>query len=259
MSVFHVPTEENMHVKTLIYGAPGTGKTVFAGSFPKPCIIDCENGWKSIMAVHGYTPSVVSVKNKEDLVNAYKELESGEHDFQTVIIDSLTDLNQYITNDVLARNPTRRRDSKDVPAMLDYNEAGRIMEKMIYLFRDLPMHVVFIAGERSFGGTDGQELRVLPNVAPSLAEKIPHLVDVTLYSAVVTGEDGEREYVGQTIPAKGRAAKDRSNSLPVPSVKLSWNAIAEAYGIGSVVDERIEELEEALAVEQEAEIETVEV
>lgn len=230
MTVFSVPTEDTTYIKALFYGQSGTGKTVAAGSFPDPCIIDCENGWKSIKAVHGYTPPVVPVKGKAGLVEAYNELASGNHGFKTVIIDSLTDLNQYIVNDVIERNPTRRRDSKDIPAQLDWTESGRIMEKMVYLFRDLPMHVVFIAGERTFGG-DGQDIRILPNVSPSLAEKLPHLVDVTLYTSVVTGEDGAREYVGQTIPAKGRFAKDRSNSLPTPFVSLGWKHLAEAYGI----------------------------
>jgi hypothetical protein len=227
--VFTVPTDDTTYVKTLVYGASGTGKTVFAGSFPNPCIVDCENGWKSIKAVHGYTPAIVPVKSKADIVAAYTELAKGEHGFHTVVVDSLTDLQQYIVNDVMDRNPTRRRDSKDVPAQMDWMEAGRIMEKMIYLLRDLPMHVVFIAGERTFG--EGADTRTLPNVSPTLAEKLPHLVDVTLYSSVVTGEDGQREYVGQTIPAKGRAAKDRSNALPTPFVTLSWSALADAYGI----------------------------
>lgn len=230
MSVFHVPNDETTYVKVLLYGQSGTGKTVAAGSFPDPCIIDCENGWKSIKAVHGFAPPIVPVKSKDDLVKAYEELAKGDHGFKTVIIDSLTDLNQYIVNDVIDRNATRRRDSKDVPSQMDWMEAGRIMEKMVYLFRDLPMHVVFIAAERTFGG-DGSEIRILPNVSPSLAEKLPHLVDATLYTSVVTGEDGAREYVGQTIPAKGRFAKDRSNALPTPFVKLGWDQIAKAYGI----------------------------
>lgn len=231
MSLFIVPTAESTFINTLIYGASGTGKTVFAGSFPKPCIVDCEKGWQSIKAVHGFTPAVVPVKSKAELVAAYSELASGEHDFETVIIDSLTDLNQFIVNDVMDRNPTRRRDSKDVPAQMDWMESGRVMEKMVYLFRDLPMHVVFIAGERTFG--EGADSRTLPNVSPSLAEKLPHLVDVTLYSSVVTGEDGVREYVGQTIPAKGRSAKDRSNALPTPYVALDWQALSDAYGLAN--------------------------
>lgn len=230
MSVFKAPEAEETYVKALIYGQSGTGKTVFAGSFPKPCIIDCENGWKSIKAVHGYTPPVVPVKTKNDLVVAYNELVKGEHGFQTVIIDSLTDLNQYIVNDVLKRNPTRRRDSPDVPAMLDWSESGRIMERMIYLFRDLPMHVVFIAAERDFSKNDS-DTRILPSVSPGLAEKLPHLVDVTLYASCIEDSDGVRRYVGQTIPAKGRAAKDRSNALNTPFIDLHWDHIAEAYGL----------------------------
>jgi hypothetical protein len=233
VSIFKTPTDESTYIKTLIYGKSGTGKTVFAGSFPDPCIIDCENGWKSIKAVRGYAPPVASVKSKDDLVNAYNELAKGNHAFKTVIIDSLTDLNQYVLNDVLRRNPTRRRDSVDVPVMMDYNESGRLLSKMFYLFRDLPMHVVFIAGERAFGGSDGEELHVLPNIPPALAENVGHLVDVTLYSYCVDADDGSRHYVGRTVPTNGRIAKDRSDALPKPFMKLEWDLLATAFGISS--------------------------
>lgn len=242
---FSQPSIADLHISTLIYGPSGHGKTVFAGSFPKPCIIDAEEGWKSIYAVHGYIPEVSPAKTKDDVLSAYEFLKSGDHEFQTVIVDSLTDLSKFLVQDVVARNPTRRRDSPDIPAQMDWMEAGRVLERILYLYRSLPMHVVFIAGEREFG--NGQDAAVLPDVPPSLARRIAHLVDVTLYAGVTTNEAGEPEYVGQTVPARGRIAKDRSNALPKPFVPLAYDQIATAFRIGT--DDPVKPIEQ---VEQEA-------
>ncbi len=261
---FSQPSIADLHISTLIYGPSGHGKTVFAGSFPKPCIIDAEEGWKSIYAVHGYIPEVSPAKTKDDVLSAYEFLKTGDHDFETVIVDSLTDLSKFLVQDVVTRNPTRRRDSPDIPAPMDWMESGRILERILYLFRSLPMHVVFIAGEREFG--NGQDAAVLPDVPPSLARRIAHLVDVTLYAGVTTNEAGDPEYVGQTVPARGRIAKDRSNGLPKPFMPLAYQVIADAFRIGQPdavkpieVVEKEHDADPAVALDETAAVETLEV
>ena len=70
--------------KIIVYGVPAIGKTTFAGTFPKPILLRTEDG-ACALDIPTF-PKLV--KSLGDLENALKALQ-GEHDYQTLIIDSL--------------------------------------------------------------------------------------------------------------------------------------------------------------------------
>lgn len=67
-----------------IYGVPGVGKSTFAASAPKPVFILTEDGLGSIDADHFPLAS-----SYDDVMNSLMALASEEHDFHTVVVDSL--------------------------------------------------------------------------------------------------------------------------------------------------------------------------
>ena len=84
-------------VKAVIYGVPGVGKTSFAATFPSPILIRVEDG-ANALDIPTF-PTVI--KNVQMLDRAFKALQ-GEHNFQTVIIDSL-DWLEPLVQDYLCR------------------------------------------------------------------------------------------------------------------------------------------------------------
>ena len=107
------PSVVTKHLKILVYGSPGVGKTVFAATTnddkrtSPALLIDLEGGTLSIA---DKDIDVVRVTKFKQFNEIYEYLRNGSH-YKTVIIDSLTEvqkLNMYeILQQAVAANPAR--------------------------------------------------------------------------------------------------------------------------------------------------------
>lgn len=89
-----------------IVGSAGTGKTTLAGLFPKPLFITAETGtsvfdeWDDELK-----PTVISVEGKKTpiqfVAELQRELYSEDHDFKTIVVDSITALNLLIEKQIV--------------------------------------------------------------------------------------------------------------------------------------------------------------
>lgn len=75
-------------LKMLIYGDNGVGKSTFCSQAPQPLMLDLEGNID-----HLNTPKLV-VRTFEDLQATLQALGSEEHDYQTVVVDSIDTLEQ---------------------------------------------------------------------------------------------------------------------------------------------------------------------
>ena len=75
---------EHRPPRITVYGVPGVGKTSFAAGAPDPVFIPVEDGLGSIEVDH-----FPLVRSYEDLMDALGALASEDHNFKTVVIDSL--------------------------------------------------------------------------------------------------------------------------------------------------------------------------
>jgi len=82
----------------LIYGAEGQGKTTIASNFPKPFFIRTEDGTESIQ--HKDFATLDLVKTKEDLLAQLNAIATEEHQFETVVIDTITSLNTIFEKEI---------------------------------------------------------------------------------------------------------------------------------------------------------------
>ena len=101
MSLFDtLVTPTNKTVMATIVGEGGVGKTSLSALFPKPVFIRVEDGMKSI---RGEMPAAFPVAQSSDEVLAQLSmLGQEEHDFKTVVIDTVTKLNILIENEIVA-------------------------------------------------------------------------------------------------------------------------------------------------------------
>ena len=85
---------------TLIYGVDGIGKTSLAAEWPSPLYAPTE-GQKAPSDVD--IPSTDVISSWDDIESLFNELLSGDHDFKTVIIDSVGGIAPFIEGITAAR------------------------------------------------------------------------------------------------------------------------------------------------------------
>lgn len=149
--------EANPHVKVLVYGRNGKGKTRFAASAPNCLIIDInEKGTLSARSFKGV--KVFEVSNWYDIPAIYWYLKKGDHPYQSVAIDTLTAMQALAMEQVLYEG-YERDENKDpkTPSKRDWGSTATMMREEINKFRNLPMNVIFTAQERKVGDAEEGE------------------------------------------------------------------------------------------------------
>ena len=81
--------------RVMIYGYEGVGKSTFASAAPKPIFIQTENGLNQIA-----TNKFPLAKTWDEVVEQINAVVTEDHDFQTLVIDSLSGLERLIFAEV---------------------------------------------------------------------------------------------------------------------------------------------------------------
>jgi hypothetical protein len=131
-------------VKVALWGDKKSGKTRFALSFPKPCVIDTERG--TLLYADRYDFAVKDANRWSELLQALDVLEKGGHDFQTLVIDSLTIFWQDLI-DVQIEYVKNRR-GNEVLSTGDWGTIKRRWKSFINRLVDINMHVVLVMREK---------------------------------------------------------------------------------------------------------------
>jgi hypothetical protein len=171
----------------MVYGESKVGKSTFAVTAPYPrLMLDVEGGHRFLPVVVKYwdplreeppvadgtwDTCVVPVRNYDDVIKAYQWLQSGKHQFKSLIIDSISEL-QVKCMDSIAGNEQMK--------MQQWGELLRHMGALLRDLRDLTMHatnpleaVVLTAMART-----GQDGRYRPYLQGQLAIQAPYFYDI---------------------------------------------------------------------------------
>ncbi len=210
-------------LSTVVHGESGTGKSWFTDTAPAPrLILDAEGGSK-------FTPSqpkvmwdpmvgppplgaetvIVLVRDFQTMQYAYQWLNSGQHDFQSVGLDSITELQKRCKDSIRALEGTGGFRIQDWGTLLDD------MELLIRQFRDLWMHPIRPIPVTVFITTTQMDDKGVyrPHVQGGLKLSLPYFTDVVGYLYTAINELGqlERRLLVQNSP--GFIAKDRTDRL----------------------------------------------
>lgn len=203
--------ESEPYVRALVYGDPGTGKTVFAAKFPKPFIIDVENGTSSLRNHDELSGVKVHNLGKfDEMQEIFNDFRSGGGmEFETVVIDSLSALQQKHLAEVIERD--KSRDSK-VPTLLDYKANTAVMQRLLIAFRDLPKNLVITAHSTFDKDDNDGRMYIRPDVTPRLSQTVVGLLDVIGWMHTGEGEKEGKQYL-QIRPSRKVVAKTRIGGL----------------------------------------------
>jgi phage nucleotide-binding protein len=200
---------EKQGAKLLIYGAAGAGKTTACASAPgKTLIISMEAGLLSIKGASNL--DAIEVKEASDVEEIAVLLENGQLDYDTVCLDSVTEMSEIL----LASEKLKSKDPRRA-----YGEVIDVMTRTMKRFRDLKMHVIFVAKEDKVRDEQTGAFHYQPMmVGAKLSQQIPYLYDGVFVLRIFEGEENEQgkkvpERWLQTVGGANYIAKDRSGKL----------------------------------------------
>ena len=190
------------HINAIVYGQSGIGKTVLCSTAPNPLILSAEDG---LLSLAGQDIDFVKITKFQDLIDVYNELQkSKEHGYQTVCIDSLSE----VCETILAERKKEERDPRQA-----YGKMAEEIIAAVRKFKKLPYHIFLIAKQ---GRTEDQ-MTGKQSYSPSfpgqvLPANMPYQVDLLMAMRIGKHEGKEYRYL-QTAPDIQYEAKDRSGAL----------------------------------------------
>jgi len=215
-----IPAAESIeYINMLVYGNPGAGKTVLAGSADavpdmRPVLfIDVEGGTFSLRDRYPEV-EVVRVDSWKSMQRIYDALYRGDHKYRTVVLDSLTEIQKFsmynIMHQLLQENPDR---DPEVPGMREWGKNIEQIRRLVRAFRDLPMNAVFTALAATDKDSKTGSVVTRPSLSGKLAMEVGGFVDIVgyMYTKII-GEDIKRLLL--TLGTDRQVAKDRSDRLP---------------------------------------------
>lgn len=141
--------EDDPVILTLI-GEQGRGKTTCGATFPNPVFMRVENGVKTL-PFEKRPQCLYEIDSVEDVWDQLKALINDEHDFKTLVIDSVTALDDLFINHVINSDPNKPKglnqayggygNGGDAVA----NMHGRVRKACEVLRKKRGMHTVFIS------------------------------------------------------------------------------------------------------------------
>lgn len=186
-------------IKAVVYGSSGTGKTSFGGTAKKAIFASAEGG---LLAIADKQPNYVEIKSLNDLKELLSYLRNEKHDYETVIIDSITEINEIIKADI-------EKKTGKAMQLQDWGTLAKEIKIILRGFRDLPMHVLFIAQETN--EKDGDIVtKVVPSLNGKAATEIAYFMDIVGYLYIEKGT-GARKLI--TLPNSMYLTKDRSKVI----------------------------------------------
>jgi hypothetical protein len=221
-------------LKVTIHGPGGIGKSTFGASAPAPIFIGAEDGTGNLDVARFPKPETFA-----EVFEAVRTLAEDQHDYQTLVIDSLDWLEPMIWRDICRRADATSIEEvgggygKGYTAAVD--EWRRLLAAIERLQTTKRMHVVLIGHTqvKNFKNPEGPDYdRYILKLNEKAAGLIKEWSDALLFAKYerVAHTDKKTKRVrgvdtgARLIFTEERAAYDAKNRYSLPeSLPLSWN------------------------------------
>lgn len=232
------------YMNLMIYGYPGSGKTMLAGSADlhpemRPVLLlDYEAGRKPITENYPDV-EVIDIVSWSQMQSVYADLYNNEcYGFKTIIIDTLSELQSLAMGETMAKvvNADGDRDP-NVPSQREYLINLGQLSKMVRAFRNLPCNFICCIHAQDDKDQKTGKIQKKPELSGKFALRVAGFFSVVLYTYVTETEEGP-QFVALSQQTNNVIAKDRSGHLPQiiglePNEPLNMKFIYQTYTYGA--------------------------
>lgn len=216
-------------IRFLVYGESGSGKTVFSSTWPDCVFLDIDKGMSSVTRRVGRIPIGATPQSTawEVFLRALSFIESGQHNFKTIVVDSLNEMQSISMDHIKEKYPEVRRPYNRLASQSDYGMMLFDFEYTIRRMKALPMNVVFIAqvAPQQYE-TDVVQPQLVGKHTP---RNVARMMDIIGYLYKQEGgEDdtsSERKTRIMVFDAVNHVTKDRSDVLPMTVENPSYSEL----------------------------------
>ena len=234
---------ENKPPRLMIYGQEGVGKSTLGASAPDAIFVQTEDGLGEIDC-----RKFPLAQNLGDVIAALTALRDEDHEFRTVVIDSLDWLERLIFDEVCKEFGVRSIEKADGGFGKGYVDALVHWRKVLSLLDELRnkrgMMVILLAHAKVERFEDPENTaydRYAPRLHKHAASLISEWVDAVMFATkrMRVSKDGDARAIASPIGADGGERVLRTNGSPACIAKnrfglpneipLSWDAFLQAY------------------------------
>jgi len=219
--------QRSPYLNILLYGDSGVGKTTLAGSADavpamRPVLfIDIEGGTESLRTVYPKVDTV-RVTTWKEMQEVYNALHRGDTGYQTVVLDSLTEIQKFnmyhIMEELIKTKGDANRVDPDVPSMREWGKNLEQIRRFVRGFRDLPMHTLFTALARNDKDQQTGLSTIKPSLSGKMADEVAAFLDVVAYYYVKDVQEDDETTTKRLLLTRKTSkhiAKDRTGNLPM--------------------------------------------
>lgn len=206
--------------RVILYGPEGVGKTTLASKMPSPIFLDTEEG-----TAHLDVPRV-PCHTMDDIHRAIKSLLSEQHDYKTVVIDTIDWCERMLARKMIQeQNSPKINNIEDFGYGKGFTILAQYMADFLAVLNKLMargMNVVLLAHSRrvkfeqpdSVGAYDKFEVKLTTKVAPIVKEWSDDILFLNFLTIIQDGKGkGGYERMIYTSPQAPFEAKNR-HQLP---------------------------------------------
>lgn len=206
-------------IRFLVYGESGVGKTRFACTWPRPIVVDADDGLASV----DWAVDRIRVNHWENIfaVLSYLDSEEAQEDYNTVVVDSLNELQTLALDYVVEQFPGIRRPYDSLASQSDYGKMLNDFDDVIRRFKALPYNLVLVG---QVGSRQYEDEVIIPQlVGKHTARNVCRMMDEVGYMYRDGGE------VSMGFNMEMFTSKDRSGVLPEVVEEPSYEKLAEIW------------------------------
>lgn len=213
----------------LVYGRSKIGKTTFCSHFENALFLATEAGHNHLEVFQ------TTVNNWIELLTVIAELAKGEHQFKTIVLDTVDNAFAMCREYILSKEYTVNGQKTKITHESDLGYGKGFTMVMIEFKRvlnkvtQLPYGVVFISHckEQEIDTRTGKINKIVPSVQGQGKEAVLAICDMVLYCDMEIVNKEENRVI-KTKPTIFYDAGDRTGKLP-EKLELDYKAFYNAY------------------------------